>query len=381
VNELDFLKLFQSQQDPSLLGQGPLLIPMQSRQTNPLPVTEAEMAKPRRLIEPKAAAPTAADPYLRQEIVASKMFSPEEEALHRDLRSKFKQSVVEGEASTQALRDMIQSTMAQDAGKIDWTPAAALAKAWGGPDVTEAVQRQGPMSAEDKLKMRAQLEKIAGDQSSKTLSEIGDYLGKVQSGRFQVEAARESSKQGRFQAGQDLKKEDSLRQDIAKNVVNPLLEEKQKMGVMETALASGDYQMLSNTLSQYSRSISGEKGVLTDHDISRVFPANMNMTMAKVNAYFSSTPTAQIPPEMTASMQKLIEVTKQKLAEKYKTQLDTKKKIYSSGAYADLMQPGKVGSTIFSEGEGILGEFAPKAAPKGDTLGNEFDAWKKAKGY
>ena len=130
MDQLDFLKLIGMTQEPMMSVGSP---------ANPYISTAEELSKAR---PPKQAVATpmpskipGTPDYLRQEIVASRVLSPEEENMLRDLRGKFKENVVDMEAKAQALRDAGRVAGEKEAGKIDWTPMASLIAQWGVPDV------------------------------------------------------------------------------------------------------------------------------------------------------------------------------------------------------------------------------------------------------
>lgn len=310
--------------------------------------------KKKKLLEPVPTPQPEPNQMLSQMSVAQDFSSPEEAAIQRGLRGDWKKALADytqGVASQEAQLEELKAKP----GMVNLSPFAALADKWAGTKLAPVAQQMAGMSQEEKAVMTQKLTQALNQNKLATAREIGDQLSRAQAG--------ESAKMARFGLSQDLKKEDNLRNDITKSVMAPMQEDKQNLDVMEAALMSGDYAQVMNTLSNYSRKVAGEKGVLTDQDIKRVLPGNFQGDLARFQSYFNSTPTEQIPPEYTKSMRDLMLLTKQKLSERYNQTLKSKGSIYKSGVYRNLMQPGYVGDIIFKEAESISKSFyTPEAA-------------------
>lgn len=177
----------------------------------------------------------------------------------------------------------------------------------------------------------------------------------------QLQAMQGMGRDARFGASQDLKKEDTLRKDLA-GINDKVAEATSMMAGIEENLASGDYQKIANTLSNFSRSVGGEKGVLTDQDIARVLPKNFQGSLAKFTAYFGATPSAQIPPEYTKALVELTQTAKRRGMEKFQKELALREKGYGAptSAYRDIM-PG-VGKALFDELKTNVNSMAPQSS-------------------
>jgi hypothetical protein len=102
---------------------------------------------------------------------------------------------------------------------------------------------------------------------------------------------------------------------------------------IDTAFKSGDYAQIMPILSQFARGIANEKGVLTDKDRDILIPKNFQGDFAKFVAYFNKTPSAEVPPEYTASLRKMIATAKANARNMYKKMLETKKGAYRPSPY------------------------------------------------
>jgi hypothetical protein len=103
-----------------------------------------------------------------------------------------------------------------------------------------------------------------------------------------------------------------------------------KFGNIKQGLASGDLQTVMNQLSNFSRYVSGQKGVLTDKDIDLVMNDNINTSWAKLQSYFSKTPTAKLPKNFTRKMLELTELAEKKNRDKYKQEFSQRKAGWTS---------------------------------------------------
>lgn len=83
-----------------------------------------------------------------------------------------------------------------------------------------------------------------------------------------------------------------------------------------------DFQKLSANAANFARTISGEKGVLTDTDITRIFPQSGAKTIAELEAWFSKTPTADLPKDFANRMNEMIMTAKRNLVKTRMKALD-----------------------------------------------------------
>ncbi len=275
------------------------------------------------------------------------------------------------EAATKAQNagvDKMQGDYEKLAGKprdVDFSALAAyfdstvdgskLLQGYKAPESEEA-------KAEKMLQLQNAIQKAREGISDKEIDSMKAQLSN-NTVKQQLSAMQGMGRNERFGEAQTLKKEDTLRKDIA-GIGDKVAEATSMMGTIEENLASGDYQKVANTLSNFSRAVGGEKGVLTDQDIARVLPKNFQGSIARFTAYFGATPSAQIPPEYTKALVELTQTAKRRASEKFAKEVALRKRSYGAptSAYRDIM-PG-VGRALF-EGieENIQGMVPQSQAP------------------
>jgi spore coat protein CotF len=148
-----------------------------------------------------------------------------------------------------------------------------------------------------------------------------------------------------------------------------------------SALETGDVFSVQNALSNFAR-MGGEKGVLTDQDIARVMPGNLETNIVKVRAWLSGDPTIPMPKEMVDSIKgrigELEIVARKKLEDQVRQQEEMfeyspDKMRQFSGSLAqvakkDLQIPKKEKKTeevnsVMSSGEAAKPKPKPKVSP------------------
>lgn len=243
---------------------------------------------------------------------------------------------------------------------VDWKPFAAWLDAGvKGQHLAEAVPaHETPQARAEKI---ARIENLIQEARKDTTKNAIDAV-KTQLVRQQLADVRRQN----FMEGQSLRKEDTLRKDIY-SITAPLEETNQMFSTMDENLGKGDYVSVMNSLSNFSRSVSGEKGVLTDRDIERVMPPTFIRDVSKITAYFGS-PDVRQDPSLLSKMKGLIETAKRKLAEKAMQNLKAKRGVYQNpkSQYYDIAAPGSgaVGDVLFKNAEQRIkevGGLAPSA--------------------
>lgn len=93
---------------------------------------------------------------------------------------------------------------------------------------------------------------------------------------------------------------------------------------LSDAFEQGDYQSVMANLGVFARVISGERGVLTDKDITRVIPRSILQDEAQLKAYFTEdgAATAKVDPNWTRALKKLISIARKNKTKEYKDQID-----------------------------------------------------------
>lgn len=286
------------------------------------------------------------------------------DAEYRDLRSKLDEQVNKSLSNQQAgigqLEGSLKDMKAKPRG-IDFSaltsyfdsivPGSKLSQGYTPPESDEKRQ-------ERIMQLEGAIQKSKEGMSDKEI----DYMKSLLNTNLTNKALQAQGRNSRFEESQQLKKEDTLRKDLTK-VSDELAEDQQKLSTLEINLGSGDYQKVANSLSNFSRSVAGQKGVLTDKDIELVLPKNFQGSLARFSAYFSETPTAQLDPSYMKALVELTQLAKQKTAERYQQQIGQRRKAYGAptSVYRDVMAgPGGI---MFDELEKAAGGLGASAAP------------------
>lgn len=239
----------------------------------------------------------------------------------------------------------------------------------------------------DRQDMDAMVQKL-GDSVRKDRDGLGadhlQYLKDRQVMRMQ-KSSLDMQKQDRFMASQKLKMEDKMRGDLAKPA-DAYNTAQASLGTLESAVQSGDLAQIRATMSQFARQIGGEKGALSEGDVSRAMADTLENRIAEMQRYFDMG--GQVDPKVQANLQQLISSSKSYAARAYEHRLNRQKEAYNlpGGAYQPYMQPGQWGSAMFdayskeaqsavrsNPGQTQTGQV--KTPPPGLTR-EQFQAWK-----
>lgn len=217
---------------------------------------------------------------------------------------------------------------------------------------------KSPTAAKDH---QEQLEKLR-NASLKEEQQLSDDLAKLAQQKTYGRALMEQGRMARHEENKSLKKEDTIRKTLSK-ATDDFKARDQQFAMMETAISSGDVAMVKNMLSQIARNIGGEKGALSDGDVSRVFQSDIATDIGSLAQYISGQ--GQISPEMKARLYKLLNAAKFNASKYHRENLGRMKTGFSAGEYADLMAPGRAGAIIFDSHIQALPEpQAPGAPPQ-----------------
>jgi hypothetical protein len=104
------------------------------------------------------------------------------------------------------------------------------------------------------------------------------------------------------------KLEKEIQEKFNKDLITPLIERSQQFKTIETALAKGDINQIGMILGQFARGISGEKGVLTDRDIARVFPDTASQMISRWQAFITGNGPAD--PKIIEKAKDLVEAAR-----------------------------------------------------------------------
>lgn len=224
---------------------------------------------------------------------------PQQDPRERELIRRLEQAGMAGQAAQgEDIAQLEQLAKAQaDRGKLvqsDLSPTLNYLSQISGLDVARGYT--APESAAEQRKELYGLlkEKMAGRRA---LTDDQTALLKTLLGAHQ---AGNNDRQARFDQAQDTR----AYQDVAKsyNKINDAASEFEKQhGQVMSALNEGTVFSVQRALSNIAR-LGGEKGVLTDQDITRVVPDNMKMRAAKALASLRSDPNYPVPEEVKAAL-------------------------------------------------------------------------------
>lgn len=200
-------------------------------------------------------------------------------------------------------RDLLNKHIADTlpTGQVNISPLLGLVDDWYG--TTLAKNYKAPSTAEDRAKMlsgfsdnkykalqdyaEANFKNIAymkeGTDQDKLVSKLAEKMGYTNE-NFKPPAPLRG-RNDRGSAIDDYK----IIQEGAK-ISKDALDKISSLDSAEQLLASGDIGSIKRSLSVVARAVSGEKGVLTDQDITRVLPATANMDVNTFVAYITSNP-------------------------------------------------------------------------------------------
>lgn len=252
--------------------------------------------------------------------------------LKKQLEEAIMQSMAEQKRGVEDLSNIYKAQLENQKPQVDLSPLLALTDTWTGSKMQAGYKRPETSDemAEKAMGMQAAINKarsgLTDDQTKFLQSELNNkLLGSM-------------SRRRNFEDAQLLKKEDTIRKDLDKSVFEPIKLRQEQFSNIDDAFASGDYQSVWAMLSQFSRGVSGEKGVLTDHDITRVMPKNIYGDIAKVKSYFSETPSTQMDQKYVQQLRNLVGIARKNASRVYGQLVNDKEKTYrSSLSYKNVM--------------------------------------------
>jgi hypothetical protein len=245
---------------------------------------------------------------------------------------------------------------------IDTTPTAAfLDSMFGGQSVKGAQAVQQALREQDDLLNQLIMNKAADAQAR---------VAANQAFAMQRDAAKQAEQNERF----DAKNRDNIEKEIQtayeRDIIMPLKERDAQFKTMETALAKGDSPTIMMILGQFARGISGEKGVLTDKDIERVFPQTARQKIANIQAFLTGK--APADPEVVSKARELLDIAKANARKIFGDSADQKARQYASRSLVKrygLDAPGGVIDTARQEAWNTINQFStsPSASTTAST--------------
>ncbi len=137
--------------------------------------------------------------------------------------------------------------------------------------------------------------------------------------------------------------------------------DKSALDNLKRSLATGNFGDIRRSLAQAARVISGEKGVLTEGDLTRVLPRTMGMDWGQFATYVTSDPSFQIDPYILEGIKNAVAASELDLHRRYadkhqafRDQLESSSTYGSLPSLPAIVKPNQ-------------DRFAPPAAPPVDT--------------
>lgn len=255
------------------------------------------------------------------------------------------------EQQAQALQNMKELPL-----QPNWKPLAGFVGTMvkGGDKFADAFP--DVESPEQRMMKIQQLENLLQNQR-------GD-LTKNAMGLLRAEIDKQSLRQSRFAEAQLLKKETELQKDLDTSLFKPMATYETTVGSMEDLIKEGTLQSVQQAVSNFARAISGEKGVLTDQDIARIYPPSLQLSLDKAVAWVSSNPNQKLPPEIVQNLLQGVQVSKRNAGDVFAKIEESKKNLYSGRqSYRDVMSPLGFGPKAFEEVSRRRGTFGVKSTP------------------
>lgn len=288
--------------------------------------------------------------------------------------------------SVDEMRALLEQRLGQKT-QTNLKPLAALMDSWYGSKLAAGYTE--PETAAGKLdKIAAYQAQIAG-QRDKMVDNLTNYQKNFKDGGsitdklaelFQLQQktgtrAFDPNSALRGTATQQRLLDKDLRGEINRDILNPMALRKEQFATIDSSLASNDYQTVHSMLSQFSRGVAGEKGVLTDTDIKRIIPASFGGDLARFMAYFGSTPTEKLDPNYTLKLRELVSTAKSNAVVVYGDHVKNKKALFKAmPSYNGQDAAINEAFGIADEAVKSFGVPAPQANSSTGPMG-DIDAW------
>lgn len=220
-----------------------------------------------------------------------------EEELKAKLQQGFKNAIAQQEAQANAMRAMLAQQMIQEGqkgvlGNLDLRPFAQAARQYGA--TTAVVPTEAP---EDGRNMMIKLQQALAEQQQGLGKQQLDYLksqleAKQQKGTLQ---ALQSEQNRQMRAFENV----SRKFDAPQKEISDFY---QAHDVVKSAFDSGDVGSIQMAISNFAR-LSGEKGPLSDTDIARAIPDNLQQKFTVWWSKVKSDPKTPAPEGVLEALQ------------------------------------------------------------------------------
>lgn len=216
-------------------------------------------------------------------------------------------------------------------GMVDLTPLMAMTDAMTGSKFAQSYKAPGDMY--DNVKLLSGLQDRTQSSKERLAQLIMNETGGLKQGQDEqgYKSGIEESQKAGFAVPQPHAPrlgQSGLTPSGVANAEKWIIGENQKMlkdfssdksslDNLNRALAGGNLEDVRRALAQAARVISGEKGVLTEGDLTRVLPKTLGMDMAQFQAYVTSDPAVTLDPYMLDGLKRAVASSELDLRRRY----------------------------------------------------------------
>lgn len=318
---------------------------MQSEGFVPAPKEEAPLVDLRapKTLSKKAAPPSTFNPMT--DGAEPPQRQPKPLTLEEKVQAAWEESQSQNRTSLGDLKERLNQYLNIKSGP-DLSPLLALSDQWSGGNLSK--NYKAPESVEEKALNAIKLQDLISQRESGMSKEQLEFL----KAQLRERNSETNSRQDRFETGQTRKSDEYIDKFVG-DIEKAAADEAKTFNVMDSAFNSGSYAQIVSSLANYARSVSGEKGVLTDQDIARIMPRNYQGGVAKFLSYFNEIPTSELPADFTTELQSLLNKAKNETSKKYADRLSQKRaRLTKLPTYSNTMK--EYGSNVFEDAEGNI---------------------------
>lgn len=301
--------------------------------------------------------------------------SPDEKSNRKELYQKLKESMDSQKANIEATKAALKAEELNPANsglaKLDLRPFAEAMRGYGATSV--AAQAAPEDRTEIQRKMRNDLRIAQGGLTDDEVNFLKTQMSDKQSDR-------QNATQNRFLAAQDTQAFNKVKSAFDAPIKD-LNEFNQNLYSVKEALASGDIGRLNANLSAIAR-MQGEKGPLSDGDISRSVPPTMRNKVAEAIQKWKSDPEFQADPAVLKVIAENVGALESAAKNKYTNRLEQQRDLFAGapgnyefhanrlyGVAKKVIEPKEANAKSFSREDQEAIEWA-KSNPKDPRSAN-----------
>lgn len=270
--------------------------------------------------------------------------SPENQALRSEMQKRFLESKAAQEGSINDLETQLRNY--QGSSKVNLKPLLALADAWSDGESNLASAYQAPDSDEDRAYKAAQLQDLIAKRKGDVAKDELNYLKGQQSDKLGLRMFETEQRNARQARAYDKDTAKYVSDRFNKNIfgegtARDFAQVETDFDTLQSNLQAGDMLSFGTAISNYSRQIGGQKGVLTDRDVQLLKPAILEAKMNEIQTFFDANPGKPLPPQFLAPYADIMNRIRGKIGEQKLSQLErTKNELSKTGFTSSAMEEG-----------------------------------------